>query len=495
MSASLKAGRRAPWKRIDEVEYLVFEGGGGQGYAYFGALVALADMGYLLPIRRTEGIDYVLDPTKTRGVAGSSAGAITALSLVSGIGIRRTHRALTMRVGDDPVIDVLDSEPWGVNKRSASGGCYVVQIEDPHGDLWNLPEALIPLFELIEQYLSSEGVSVPEDLPARTNLLNELGKRFGERLLAQNDETLPRSLVKRILGGENLASYLRNLRRDYGLFSGCNIDVLLMWMALSRGTAGLSTVRQETIERFEAGVKTGKIIPLTPDPKRDVLFGESRESSGGINLVVVGSDLRTGAWRYFSGEQTHTPESADKQMSPTPVFGVASATRLSMSIPGIFKPVVDPLDITGNRVKGVWVDGGLLNNYPIRAFNTRPGQSVHDNVLGFRLESAMPGKIDGFWDFVGAKLMSQGRMSSESQITSAKAEARTVVLPTEGLSVTEFDPDPEVVTRAMITSAAVVYEYFGVESTSTAARERAEANVDAFLNENDPLPGPVTVDG
>ena len=156
---------------------------------------------------------------------------------------------------------------------------------------------------------------------------------------------------------------------------------------------------------------------------------------------------------------------------------------------------MDPPDVTGRRVEGVWVDGGLLNNYPIRAFSTRPGVSVHDHVLGFRLESAMPGEVDGFWDFVGAKLASQGRTSSESQITSAKAEARTAVLPTEGLSVTEFAPDPEVVMKAMIASAAVVYEYFGAEPTGTAARERAKANVEAFVDGDDILPGPVTVDG
>ena len=62
----------------DEVQYLAFEGGGGKGVAFLGAIRALEsikinDVG-ILPIL-PEGNNQI------KGITGASAGAITALFL------------------------------------------------------------------------------------------------------------------------------------------------------------------------------------------------------------------------------------------------------------------------------------------------------------------------------------------------------------------------------------------------------------------------------
>lgn len=59
------------------MEYLVFEGGGGRGAVYLGAVVALEQIGFL-PLKETYN-------SPIKGIAGSSAGAITAFALAIGM--------------------------------------------------------------------------------------------------------------------------------------------------------------------------------------------------------------------------------------------------------------------------------------------------------------------------------------------------------------------------------------------------------------------------
>jgi predicted acylesterase/phospholipase RssA len=75
-----------------EVKYLVFEGGGGKGFAYLGALRALQDKNILKfiapdksqPASADGSRHSRLDFTSLRGIGGASAGAITAFLLSIG---------------------------------------------------------------------------------------------------------------------------------------------------------------------------------------------------------------------------------------------------------------------------------------------------------------------------------------------------------------------------------------------------------------------------
>src|SRR5829696_2044705 len=70
------SARPSPLKK-DDVRYLAFEGGGGKGVTYLGAIQALEDL-KVLPIDKPPGKNRIL------GIAGASAGAITALVLALG---------------------------------------------------------------------------------------------------------------------------------------------------------------------------------------------------------------------------------------------------------------------------------------------------------------------------------------------------------------------------------------------------------------------------
>jgi len=107
-------------------------------------------------------------------------------------------------------------------------------------------------------------------------------------------------------------------------------------------------------------------------------------------LFLTGSNLSTGKCEIFS--HLHTPDMI-----------ISDAVRISMSIPIIFNPhriyiknQYGERVIDSNKQNSLYVDGGLLNNYPISMFDTK--RSVNNNgyiennyinseTLGFRLVS------------------------------------------------------------------------------------------------------------
>src|SRR6266446_4370725 len=76
-----------PHLRPEEIKYLAFEGGGGKGFAYLGALEELEDR-KILEFTDEPGGFHKLKP-KIRGIAGASAGAITALLVSCGFNSTR----------------------------------------------------------------------------------------------------------------------------------------------------------------------------------------------------------------------------------------------------------------------------------------------------------------------------------------------------------------------------------------------------------------------
>src|SRR5438105_14430917 len=71
-----------PRLRPAEIKYLAFEGGGGKGFAYVGALEELEER-KILEFTEEPGGFHKLKPTN-RGLAGASARALTALTASCG---------------------------------------------------------------------------------------------------------------------------------------------------------------------------------------------------------------------------------------------------------------------------------------------------------------------------------------------------------------------------------------------------------------------------
>jgi NTE family protein len=187
------------------------------------------------------------------------------------------------------------------------------------------------------------------------------------------------------------------------------------------------------------------------------------EHNGFRELFFVGTNLSTQFAEVFSYE--HTPR-----------WCLADAVRISMSIPLFFA--------AKRSVRGdVYVDGGLIDNYPIKMFDrekyvddkalirTPPYYQAHNDALkaqgrdvnpyvynvetlGFRLDSAKEiavfrdqaepdhRKIDSFFSYVWALIGTVMETQSTQHLHSDDWQ-RTIYIDTLGVGTTDFDLSDE----------------------------------------------------
>lgn len=187
-------------------------------------------------------------------------------------------------------------------------------------------------------------------------------------------------------------------------------------------------------------------------------FADLKRGGGFRDLFFIGTNISTGYAEVFSHE--HTPGMA-----------VADAVRISMSIPLFFVA-------RRNLRNDLFVDGGMLDNYPIKLFDRRryveahclddrgyyvehnaaselvegnPAEMVfNQETLGFRLDSAReidvfrgqsePPRhdVDDFFDYARA-LVRTLLNAQQSQHLHSDDWHRTVYIDSLGVGTTEFD--------------------------------------------------------
>ncbi len=184
------------------------------------------------------------------------------------------------------------------------------------------------------------------------------------------------------------------------------------------------------------------------------------------DLYIVGTNLSTHYSKVFSCD--HTPETA-----------VADAVRISMSIPLLFAAM-------RNQEKEVFVDGGVLDNYPIKLFDRKKyiedvdlkknsletdyykktnerlglvGEEQNPYIynrqtLGFRLDSKEEidlfmehkgpavHKIDGFLDYAKALIGTIMDVQANQHLHSDDWH-RTIYIDSLGVKTAQFDLDDE----------------------------------------------------
>ncbi len=195
-------------------------------------------------------------------------------------------------------------------------------------------------------------------------------------------------------------------------------------------------------------------------------------AKGFKDMYFTGTNLSTGYCEVFSYE--HTPRMC-----------VADAIRISMSIPLYFSAVrVDPRG-------DVYVDGGVLSNYPIKMFDRRKyitqdsGARTTDyyddrnrelllenktfsnyvynkETLGFRVDSAEEialfrdhseppvHKIDDFFSYIRSLIETVVSAQQNVHLHSDDWQ-RTIYIDTLGVKTTDFDIDDEI-KRSLVTS-------------------------------------------
>ena len=206
---------------------------------------------------------------------------------------------------------------------------------------------------------------------------------------------------------------------------------------------------------------------------KEFTFKEFREEFG-IYLVVTGTNIEKGTSQYFSME--HTPD-----------FGVSDAIRISISLPYVFKPVTIDRRAGGafNIKYGVtWVDGGVLNNNPIHAFdhynehgnlsgNKEGPQNIKLNagLLGFRLDESPNRTIDNLIDYTSAFVATLFDNAELGQFHTEQEENQTIALDPAGLQTTNFTPPKRFVRKTIEKSYKTVCEKFRFTGSNEAMKQ------------------------
>lgn len=160
------------------------------------------------------------------------------------------------------------------------------------------------------------------------------------------------------------------------------------------------------------------LLKLTGDC--EITLKQVHDKYGG-RLVVTATSLNTRNVVYM-----------DWRTDPN--LTLKKAVRMSMSIPFIFIPV----EYNGD----VWVDGGVLDHFPMKAFHkeTTSVDRINSKTLGILLmteETANYPKIDSFWTFVEA-LMSCYTTQTQKLYMEPQDWARTVKIQCGNISSLNF---------------------------------------------------------
>jgi len=454
--------------RIDlkKVRYVAFEGGGGKGLVYLGAIRALEKKlaqlragGLRVPStpsnptgsegppitlqgrgpQSPEPIIDLNDPMDRRwvkGVSGTSAGAITALMVAVGMNSDEISQEINEWIS--PMLQI--GFGTAQEKKFIAANSFEHFLEDPNSAAYFRTEGgktrekeyrnlITLLFKPIEK-VAVETASILD------RVLDQVYKTQSESVLAQRVLATDVSVTSR----PKLREYLHSLLFNRGLFPGIAMR-----------------------EYFGDLIKR-KLLSITPPELRtqmDSKFGDEvtfREffNLTGVDLVVAGTNVSRRTSKFFS--VGHTPE-----------FSVVEAVCISMSIPMIFKPALltktkvhrEATEAYNKAYHGLWVDGGMLTNFPLHAFDApqpmmlNPGylgellyhvaqpseQPAHfcDCILGFRIGAPLSIEYDESADFhalnadiaidfLGDLFMTMWSPAHEGQIRSPEEENATIFL-------------------------------------------------------------------
>lgn len=402
------------------------EGGGGKGITYLGAIRALEKLEVLpLPIDRVGG-------NQIEGISGASAGAIMALLVAMGLNSKQIESII---YDAQEFMSFFDAPAVGQMRLVDEHGCPDVYYNIPPG---RDPKEIIR--EKMDQIFGYRKL-----ISTTAFFLNRMGKG--------KDEPLLQKLL------EFPEEYAYNLIFDRGLFPG---------LAVSRF---FHRKMYEYLEPALRQVLGGNEVNCTPE-NSGITFDLFYQLTG-VDLVLTGANITTNKAAVFSKQ--HTPD-----------FLVAEAVSISMNLPALFKPVKVVTEVPPRGTmppvdyQGLWVDGGILNNFPLHAFDDRiPPISprfphlrpLNPAMLGLRLAEGGPNSsnlpevspdmtFQTLSNYLGGILNTALYPSGSGQIRTPDEAMQTIDLYTYELDLFDFAPPPELRDEPIAKAEAAVLEYF-----------------------------------
>lgn len=406
-----------------DVHFLAFEGGGGKGYALIGAVQALEAEGILrfADHRIAEGI---------YGVAGASAGALTCVAVASGYDSRWLRSRMTPGLPNHVDFNRFMDLPIPLRAPYVGRDCRQI-------DAGRLKARVAALLQS-----GVRGILSPLPIPFMSSLTDGVSRAIANEIVDALIEIRAVQSRRGLIGKltADPGAYLLNLFSGYGFFSGC----------------GLRRFFDELIARQAA-----RILGGSWQSHRHMNFRDHRELFG-VELALTGSNLSTGRSELFSARTS-------------PLFPVADAARISMSLPFVYKPVridrtvasrfgnpsASGTLISNTHLQGYWVDGGLFNNIPLDAFDAQGGLG---RTFGVRLrEDGSPdrARIRSFPEFALAYLANVALGSGESRASETSGHAhRAVELDVRELSTFNFAPSAQAIQNEIRRADVETRRYF-----------------------------------
>ncbi|MHA2357420.1 MAG: patatin-like phospholipase family protein [Candidatus Heimdallarchaeaceae archaeon] len=404
------------------VEYLAFEGGGGKGIAYLGALQALEELEIISYIeeKRENQIYTRLDTKKIKGVAGTSVGSVTALLVACGYTPVEAENIITKQIGEN----ILDTVEFGkIPTIYTKENQTCVSLDKRFGNIENY------LKNSWSEYMQSDDRSIKGLLEIPLKSFSRLSLQFFAYLLrgylnfelkrtsddphkekfhlipvhdiiqTETQITATNFILKRPIHSFN------SIKHEYGLFLGESARNLF----------------DEFIEK-KSGIKNCTFKQF--------------EKEFGIDLVIAAVCLNSGDVIYF------------RNKGKWKNLCVADAVRMSIGIPFLFKPVIfeekdnDLKPFSGNlKTARFMVDGGVVNNFPIHAFDRSKSSGLNSNVLGFSLVPESKKKMTeilSLTDYMDNALYVLLKNATHLQIRTPREKEHVIELDTGEVSIFDF---------------------------------------------------------
>lgn len=161
--------------------------------------------------------------------------------------------------------------------------------------------------------------------------------------------------------------------------------------------------------------------------------------------IVTFSDLPPNALRIITSDITNgklvvLPNDLKAYGMDPQTFSVAKAVRMSCSVPYFFEPV----KLRVGKQTNVFVDGGVLSNFPMWLFNNERNLRERP-VIGLKLQSdelGKPHEVDNAVELFTA-LFKTMIDAHDSRYISKKHVGNIVFIPMKGLSGLDFDVHEE----------------------------------------------------
>ncbi len=203
----------------EDVRYLAFEGGGGKGIAYIGALQALEELGILSYIKKeVNGQTSIrLNPNKILGVSGTSAGSMSALLVACCYTPEELREIFSQNIGKN----VLDNVEFGKMPTIYTKKNTDIIIQDPR--FKNVDKYIKSSWS---NYLKSEDKKIKNLLGLPKNVFKRSSLQFFSFLLRgylsyearktkkKHFDNSANSLIKELVKSETISPALTHVLKE-----------------------------------------------------------------------------------------------------------------------------------------------------------------------------------------------------------------------------------------------------------------------------------------